>query len=242
MRCRRNSFLDYSLSEHIGYDDWATYTVHKEYYENRLATLSSFTVAISGDIEGTTVTGSVLANKVSSYLTDELTLHVVLTESNIEENWQGLSELDFVERKMFPDGNGTTVNFSTTSVSVDFTFEMDPSWNQENCKLVFFLQDNTTKEIVQGDQIDLMDLPLQTGIAKNPVKSEVEIFPNPFTEAITISADGVNEVIITDITGRIVFSSEQILQTINTSDWAQGMYFVTTIIGEERNTFKVLKK
>jgi len=233
----------YYDSDHIGYDDWATYSVHKAYYDSRWGTPSSFSLAISGDIDGLNVSGNILTNKVSDYINEELTLHVVLTESNIEEYWQGLSELDYVERSMFPNGNGTTINFSgSAALSIPFTFTMDPSWNQENCKLVFFLQDNTTKEILQGEQIDLLDLSLQTGISNSSVISDIEIFPNPFTESIKISGEGVEEIVISDVTGKVVFSSDATHQNINASEWAPGMYFVTTIKKGQRKTSMVLKK
>jgi len=233
----------YYDSEHIGYDDWATYSVHKEYYDNRWATPSSFSLAISGDIDGLNVSGNILTTKVSDYINEELTLHVVLTESNIEEYWQGLSELDYVERSMFPDGNGTTINFSgSAALSIPFTFTMDPDWNLENCRLVFFLQDNTTQEILQGEQIDLQDLPLQSGISNASSIPEVTVFPNPFTESIKISGEGVEEIVITDVTGKVVYSSDATQQDINTSEWAPGMYLVTTLNKNLRSTLKIVKK
>ncbi|PLW99290.1 MAG: hypothetical protein C0593_03575 [Marinilabiliales bacterium] len=233
----------YYDGEHFGYDNWATYSFHKEKYEEKLATPSSFRLDITGDINETSIWGSIIVQKVAEYIEGDLTIHIVLTEENIEEEWMNQTELDFVERTMFPDGHGTAITFSgQPTLEIPFEMSFDPGWDQQNCKIVFFLQDNTTKEILQGEQIDLLDLPLQTGISNSSVISDIEIFPNPFTESIKISGEGVEEIVITDVTGKVVFSPVATRQNINASEWTPGIYFVTTIKKGQRKTSMVLKK
>ena len=148
----RNTYYDfpwypttYYDSKHIGYDDWATYSIHKSYYQERQDSLSSFGVSISGELSDNNVSGQINAYKVADYEGQNLVMHLVITESNIPENWQGETELDYVERMMYPNGNGTPLDFSDGSFQkVEFTFEMDPLWVKENCEITFFVQDVDT--------------------------------------------------------------------------------------------------
>ena len=125
----------------------------------RMNVLSSFTI----DAEGThsclsDFTANVTVNKVATNTSTNLKLHAVLTESHIEQAWFGLQEVNYVCRLMIPNQNGTAVSFTngnTQTFNLEFT--LDPSWVFEECELVVFLQDASTKEIFQGTQLRLTD-------------------------------------------------------------------------------------
>jgi len=92
-----------------------------------------------------------------------LTVQLALTESEIVFSWQGQDHLNFVERLMAPTHMGTTVDFtSQDEVTLDLSFTMDASWVANNCELVAFVQNEATKEILQGNMVAIPDLePMQ---------------------------------------------------------------------------------
>jgi len=128
-------------------------------YNQRKAVMSSYTIEVVGETAGfsdyfTTIT----LEKVAASTASNIKLHVVVTESGIEENWQGMSELHYVERLMAPDQYGTAVDFSSNDTQVvNVDFSIDDSWDYENCELVVFMQNNSTKEILQGFKMPLSE-------------------------------------------------------------------------------------
>jgi hypothetical protein len=84
-------------------------------------------------------------------------LQVALTESHIYYVWQNMDSLHHVERAMLPDANGEAVSLAPGETQVktrDFT--IDPAWNAGNCELVAFVQNNSTKEVLQGAKTPLV--------------------------------------------------------------------------------------
>ncbi|MDP7527673.1 MAG: T9SS type A sorting domain-containing protein [Candidatus Marinimicrobia bacterium] len=167
---------------------YSTYLPFYEYYES---VLSSFTIAINGENTGLDYTVSVIANKVASTSSTNIVLHLVLTESQIAEEWQGQTELNFVERLMIPDQYGTALDFSTGDAqTVNLGFTLDPGWASSNCELVAFIQDNNSKEILQGTKVNLTEMEaLEVEKFTNTIPEFFHLYqnyPNPFNASTTI--------------------------------------------------------
>ncbi|MFC2107130.1 T9SS type A sorting domain-containing protein [Bacteroidota bacterium] len=127
---------------------------------NRIGTNSSFTMDVNGSSSGLIDFNiDVSLEKTDAYSGANLRLHVVVTESHIPDNWgAGLTEVNNVERLMYPNHLGTVVDFSTGNTQdFNFQFSLDPSWDPTNCELVVFIQDNTSKESLQATTRDMMD-------------------------------------------------------------------------------------
>lgn len=235
----------YYDSNHIGYDDWATYSVHEAYYQTSIAETSSFAVSVDASVGEYDLTGNITIDKVANYAGENLVLHIVLTESDIPEIWQGETELDFTERAMYPDGNGTAIDFSGgASQEVSFDFSIDPTWVKENCELVYFVQDNDTGKIVQGDSVLVDDLILGVGdnvaseinsyFYPNPVKNELMLFANDMTTIRNIS--------ISNMLGVKVFAQDGYTSPINFERFTQGIYLVSYEENGVQKTVKIVKK
>ena len=94
-------------------------------------------------------------SKVGDY-TNDVVMHVFVTESHIPQNWGGLTEVNFVNRLMAPDQNGTALDFSGgNNIVQEVTFDCDASWVRDNCEIIVAVQDMSTKEILNAAKVTL---------------------------------------------------------------------------------------
>ena len=137
------------------------YNTYLPLYNTAYAELSPITICFSGTNSGNNYTITVSVTKLDAYAGNDLRLHLVLTESHIPVSWQGcMTEVNFVNRLMVPDVNGTSVSFASNNTQIyTLTFQKDPSWDASHCELVAFVQDNATKEIFNGIKSPLNSLP-----------------------------------------------------------------------------------
>lgn len=144
-----------------GSSNQSMYPQYLPHYENRKNTPSSFTIDVEGYHYGLTeYHADITVEKVASTSSENMVVHAALTESHIEEYWQGMDELNFVERLMIPDQYGTPIDFSSGDVQeLELVFDMEAEWVMDNCELVVFLQDTDTQEILQGAKISMMEFP-----------------------------------------------------------------------------------
>jgi hypothetical protein len=95
---------------------------------------------------------------VDPYAGSDIRLHCVVTESDIQEYWQGQSHVSFVQRLMLPTHNGTPLDFSGGDIiEQSYSFSLDPSWNAEHCEIVIFLQEHGSKQVLNAGKKDMME-------------------------------------------------------------------------------------
>ena len=185
----------------------ATQSMYSSYlpkYNQRKAILSSFTIAAEGTNAGLELYDvNVTIEKVAEYTGNNLVLHAALTESHIEKFWQGLPELNFVERLMTPNQYGTTLDFSqsnTQEISLQFT--KDVEWNFEHCELVLFVQNTTNKEILQGKKVNISEFVTTNQYDASVTK--ISMLPDAICDGslepeVTIKNTGIDNLISVDI-------------------------------------------
>lgn len=151
--------FDGTLTKVGGSSTQSLYTQYLPLYNQRKSINSSFSINIEGELYSITdYSATITVEKVASYSGSNLKLHFVLTESHIPESWQGMDELNFVARKMVPGTSGTSLDFSGGDTEiVELDFSIDDSWNYQEMEVVAFVQDNSTKEILQGSKMPLTD-------------------------------------------------------------------------------------
>jgi len=134
-----------------GSNTTSLYPSYRTKVNARLAVPSNYTITATGNHVGLVYNVAVTVTQLTPDTNTNIKLHAVLTESGIQQNWQGQTHLEFVQRLMAPDQFGTAVDFSMgASQTANLTFTALPAWNAEEFEFVFFLQNNTTKEILQG--------------------------------------------------------------------------------------------
>ncbi len=108
-------------------------------------------------VNGSTITVTIKATGLMASTLSDLRLHTVVTESNIEYN-DGNSELIHydVMRTMLPDAAGEQISLARNETKT-FTRQItiDPTWVQNNCDVVVFIQSNTSKYVLQAAKTTL---------------------------------------------------------------------------------------
>jgi len=126
----------------------------------RIQIQTSFDIEIFGSYTGNDYDIIVRVTKVADYSGTNLKVRLALTESHIQQNWQGMTELNFVNRLMVPDANGTLVTFTSIGQSIDvpLSFTFDNSWDIDHCELVAFIQDDGSKEALNAETEMITDV------------------------------------------------------------------------------------
>ena len=142
------------------------YSYYLADYNQRIAVTSPLSIDISGSNVGNVYTVVLSIKKVSTITGTDLRAHLVLAEDNIAISppWPGssgcMNDINFVERAMVPDANGTPISFASGDMQIiSLTFTKDAAWVGANCHLVAFVQDDPTKEIYNGAKVALNSLP-----------------------------------------------------------------------------------
>lgn len=125
----------------------------------RMGIPTSFTLEILGSAEGDNYNIVVRVHKVAAYTGTNLKVRFAVTESNIQYNWQGQTEMNFVCRDMVPTDQGTAVNFdSGNDQEINLTFTYNNTWVEDEVELIAFIQDDANKQVLHCAKVMLTDL------------------------------------------------------------------------------------
>ncbi|RLD78655.1 MAG: hypothetical protein DRJ15_11115 [Bacteroidetes bacterium] len=140
----------------------ATQSMYNNYlplYNQRIVIPCNYTATIYGQNNGLNYDVTVIVDLEDGTPPTDLTAHLVLTESEIPFNWQGMSELNYVCRAMYPDHSGTTVDFAGgDQVIINYNFTLDAGWDASHVELVTFMQEESSKEVLQGTMVPILDI------------------------------------------------------------------------------------
>ncbi len=125
----------------------------------RMAMQTNFTVEIYGQNTGNLYDITVRVTKNGTYSGTNLKVRFALTETDIPYSWQGQSMVEYCERLMAPDENGTSVSFTSGNVQdVPLSFTFDNTWVSSNCELIAWIQDDTDKFVLHTASVMINDL------------------------------------------------------------------------------------
>jgi len=210
---------------------------------SRYAVPSHFTLNAAGSANGDVYTLVVNANKVETDTNTGIKLHACITQSNIQFSWQGQTHLEFVNRVMMPSASGTDLDFSTNpNQTVTLTFTRDPSWPVADLELVIFLQNNSTKEILQGERYALTEIG-----GANPVSVSELSFPNTYLTGTNTMPFTINNYWNSTLTGNVTCSNPAFSLNPAAGDYSLNPYgsqtynvtFSPTVVGAQTGTITV---
>ncbi len=220
-----------------GSRDESLYPGYLEYYNRRMDYPSLYTIDLKVTHKGGDIyTAEISIEELYKYFSGGLRLRTALTESHIIKNWFSLTEVNFVCRKMIPEPQGVSLDFSASS-NKTFTFNFSTeNYVKDNCEFVVFIQHDNSKEVIQTEKVDLEDIPL--GIRQNKNRN-FSIYPNPAVDKLIISLEKElpkpAKIYLKDIYGNIVLEKTTANSNIklNTSSLASGTYFLVVEQGQD---------
>ncbi len=201
-------------------------------YQERMLVKTPITLGIYGTLDRDSYSLSVFINKMARIVRPNLVLHLAATESDIQYSWQGQTEMNFVNRTMLPNGDGTSVNLvnlSDPSLVVPLTLTIGNGWLTENMDLVAWVQDLDTKEVLQCETVWLPMLEAPPVANNDDVQTPQTTallgnYPNPFNPQTSISFR-VNEAVPVNI--GIYNARGQLVRSLSLETRSAGTHSVT---------------
>jgi PKD repeat protein len=153
------AFFDIRKTYNGGDHNNSVYNAYLPLYNVRIAKGSPVRITIDMTNSGLNYTANVTIEKVATINQCEMRMYCIVTQSNINHNWEGQTQLHYVNRLMLPDANGTLVDFTASNtVTFPISFTLNSSWPTGDCEFIAFLEDVTNKEILNGMKRALVDL------------------------------------------------------------------------------------
>jgi PKD repeat protein len=153
------AFFDVKLKIISGNHTQSMYSSYLPKYNSRINTTSPLVLSMDVTHTGLAYTAVVKMVKVGTITSTNLRMMFVVTQSHIPYNWEGQTQLNYVNRLMLPDASGTVVNFSASdTATVTINFSLSASWPEEDCEIIAFVEDMTAKEILNGMKRAVVDL------------------------------------------------------------------------------------
>lgn len=136
------------------------YNKYKPYYDERINKTSPFTIDLSFDYHsGTQCQAKAVVTKVGECDGADVRVFIVLTESHIQQSWQGLQELNAVCRDIVTPSSGVALTEDVQEVTGLFNLA---GYKKENCELIAWVQSyNGQKEVWQA-----VKMPIATSSAQ----------------------------------------------------------------------------
>ena len=222
-------------------------------YQSEYALKTAFGITIGdGTKVGNVYTVSVIVDRYGEtpFANSNLVLHLALTQSHIMVNWQGQTHLEYVSRAMAPSASGTPINLGTSNqVTVPLTFTINPSWGGDlttDYELVGWVQDLTTKEVVNAEKVDLQSI--LVGFKEQGKNQDgMKIYPNPVKNSLTVETlqpSGNSTLSIFNISGQellkvpVVSAKTQ----LDLSSFSKGIYTIRLLNNDRVEVGKFVKE
>jgi hypothetical protein len=217
------------------------YETYLPMYEDRIQVNSPVKIDFEANYYGKDMSVKVTVTKNVPINDDNLVLHLLLNESHIEYDWSFLTEVNFVERVMIPNGYGTNIDLvNNTTVTNEFNFEINDEWNIDNMEIIAFIQSNNNKEVLNTHKEPLVSVGINENMSKYPV--DLKLYPNPVKSQLSIELKlneqsqvnieiyDLNAKRIETICSKTMSPGKKILNWYPSKDVSNGLYLLKTTI------------
>jgi 2',3'-cyclic-nucleotide 2'-phosphodiesterase (5'-nucleotidase family) len=146
------------------------------------------------------------------------------------------------------DNNGTTNTLSLTSGAVDAVLASNGVKDGDSLSLSWTVRAIEQEDSILANQTFIVKFvrTKNVGLGKYDISNKVNIYPNPTSELINITTTnltGEGQITLTDLTGRLVLTSNINLDknqtSVDVSKLNQGIYFLKVVTQQGNATFKV---
>jgi hypothetical protein len=148
-----NAFFN-GTENYAGGGDFSVYDEYEWYFEPMIGDLTSYDLEMTIEkIASASYVAHIIATQIDPGVVGQIfTLQLAATVPQIENNsiYSWFEYNRFVQLDMYPDHNGTPVDFSSQNQHIiDIPFATDSVMDGKILHMIAFLQDDTTKAIVQ---------------------------------------------------------------------------------------------
>lgn len=149
----------------------------------RAAMISGFSIDFKNiNFSQNTIGGQIKVRKDDTSNVENINLHIVLVEKLVLKSAYSAvpgtnneNKYNYVMRKMLPSANGNNLSFTNNIADVLFSWEQNNFKNEEELRIIAFLQHTETKEIVQANYYDINETTINSGFTAE----EISLYPNP---------------------------------------------------------------
>ncbi|MCX7953802.1 MAG: hypothetical protein N3A01_01275 [Bacteroidales bacterium] len=231
------AWCDGVLSMEGGSINQSLYPYYSQMFQQRIPIPSTHSINLIVTQQGLNqYEANITVIQNSNYFNSGLKLFTVLTESNINQNWQNQTKLHHVCRKIYPNGNGASLDF-TSSNSQNFTFNISTSgFIANNCELVVFVQHIPSFEVTQTVKFSLSN----ATIIPNNNTELIDIVPTFTKDYIYIKNATNKQITVKDVIGNVLHATKATsnFYPIDLSKNKNGVYFIN--IENYNKSFKVI--
>jgi len=189
------------------------YPAYRAYFDQHKTIPSPLDIRLTCTYDSATNQGQLgikLKNTMSSGVSGQL--QVALCENHICHVWGDLDSLHHVERNMLPDALGEAVTVpANDSITRTRDFLIDAAWVARNCEFVVFVQNNSTRAILQGARIGVYQEP------ELAYRGHQSAYPEPGQDAnLVLGLRNIGSGDAADVTGTL--STRDPYVTVTTAD------------------------
>lgn len=175
------AFFDGTLSVVGGSHSQSMYSSYLPKYNQRIAVPANMTMEMDVTNTGLNYTATIKLVKVAPITLTNLKLHFYVTQSHISQNWQGQTHLNFVNRLMVPDQNGTPISFDNgDTVTVTLNFALNVAWPVEDCEFITMVQ-ASNREVLNSIKQGAIDLAVDFDAPTNLLQKDESVTFNNTT-------------------------------------------------------------
>lgn len=150
------AFFDGANSVVGGSHTNSMYSSYLPKYTTAAAVATPFDITATWVQNGASIDVTATVNQIGAYSAGNLRLQATVTESHIQVAWQGMNEVNFVNRDMYPDHLGQAITVTQGNSQVfNFNIPISPSWVQSEMELVVWVENSSTKQIWNGEYMPL---------------------------------------------------------------------------------------
>jgi hypothetical protein len=205
-----------------------------------LAQTSQLGIGVT-ETTGTNRTAQVKLHAISSLPAGDYVLRVALVEKTINYASPNGEQIHHnVFRKFLTPVAGLPVTGLTAGAKLDFSYNyaVDAAWNANEIYVLAFLQNNSTKEILNsGTRFD--NFVLDASDVQNEIA--LAVTPNPANEFFTVqSTEKLVQLNVFNLQGKRVFEQQNPNGTIDVSNWESGVYLVKATTRTGTKTVKLV--